>query len=79
METQGLSNKKDKAISKEEAISMAKIECEKQDWPWLEPVIAKSWFGDWVIITNSKSRGLNAKIIIHKRTGIIKASNFFQR
>jgi hypothetical protein len=65
-------------ITREDALSIARTECESRGWPWHEPVAVLGHrlgcVGRWTVCTNRGSRGYNARISIHKKTGeVIKA------
>lgn len=60
-------------ISREDALFIAKEECLRRGWEWLDPVV--QWqLGTWLVITNSNWIGGNAWIDIDKETGeVIRA------
>lgn len=58
-------------ISREAALTIAQDECKRRQWVWREPVEIKLHFGQWRIYTNSKGRGVNARIAIDSQTGEI--------
>ena len=66
-------------VTKRQAVQIARAECKKQDWPWIEPVEISSKFGKWVVRTNSQAIGASARIIIDKQTGKIKKAGYLPR
>ena len=63
------------SISRTQAISIARSECERRQWAWLEPVKAQSGDKVWIIHTSWGYRGGNAKISIDRETGeVVKAA-----
>ncbi len=74
-----LSGRSKSGISKAEALSVARQECEKRRWGWREPVIARSRRGIWVVHTNWGSRGMNATIYIDGETGDVIDATYLPR
>ena len=58
-------------ISKTDALSIARAECERRDWLWWEPVHIKTSWGSWEIWTNADEKGGNVRILVSKDTGEI--------
>ena len=56
-------------IQKAVALEIAKVVCSENDWPWLEPVQIHGGLRNWTIVTNSTRIGMNARIVIRRRTG----------
>lgn len=67
------------AISKPDAIKIAKRECCKNNWPWLDPIKVKFRRQRWLVETNWRSRGANAKIEIDGNTGAIIDARYWPR
>jgi hypothetical protein len=66
-------------ISKDEAIRIAKNECEKRGWGWLEPVEAKRGRKAWKIRTNAFSLGTIAVFSIDHQTGEVLRAGYISR
>ena len=66
-------------IPKDQAITIAQNECTKHEWPWLEPIEVSSRWRTWIVYTNGRSRGGNARIVVDKETGQIIESGFLPR
>ena len=58
-------------ISKEEAVEVARKECERRGIPWLEPVKVFRHYGNWSVWTHANHRGGNVRVIVDKETGEI--------
>jgi hypothetical protein len=71
--------RKRKSITNEALIALAKRECEKEGWTWLEPVDVSEGVFNWTVITNSDSMGCNARVVISKRTGEVVKKSFTPR
>lgn len=54
---------------KKAALELAKQECMRMGWPWIEPVRVECRWREVIIHTNADSIGCNAKIVIKRRTG----------
>jgi len=72
-------SKKSDDISKEDAIKIAKYVCKNEDWHWLEPVSVLNGFRKWTVITNHECIGLNARIVINKKSGEVISKSFIKR
>lgn len=80
MSSQQLFRRKDEiGISVEEAILIARQECEKRVWPWLEPLKVVWQHGVWIVHTNWGNRGANAVIRIDAGTGKVIEAKFLPR
>ncbi len=74
-----LFGKSDALVTEEQAVQIARAECEKQDWPWLEPVKVTSRFKNWLVRTNSMAIGASARIIISKKSGKVQQAGYLER
>jgi hypothetical protein len=74
-----LSRRSRLTISKTEAISIARDECEKRKWTWREPVKVQSRWGIWIVHTNWGYRGVNARIAIDQETGEVTEAAYLPR
>ncbi len=75
-----LFRKSQNSITKEQAIQIAKAECEKRGWTWCEPVSATSRFGgNWKIHTNEGKRGINARFVVDRFSGEVKSAGYIPR
>ncbi|HLO49615.1 MAG TPA: hypothetical protein VK211_14465 [Kamptonema sp.] len=52
----------------DEAHTIAMAICEKQGWPFFDPIHIYSGKENWVITTNYHARGCNASITVSKAT-----------
>jgi hypothetical protein len=66
-------------ISKAEAIKIAKEECEKREWGWLEPIEVKQSRKTWKIRTNAEARGTIAAFSIDHQTGEVVRAGYLTR
>lgn len=69
-------------MTKEEALSIARAEAEREGWPWIAPVLiesAGSEGGQWRIMTNARRMGGNVNIVVDDRTGTIVSKGFARR
>lgn len=73
-----LGNSKDE-INEQRAIQIAKVECEKRNWTWIEPVKVLTRFSSWEVRTNSKGKGVSARIIIDRKSGKVKKAGYLGR
>ena len=55
-------------LSLEAAEGFARDECERQGWPWTEPVRARRQLNGYRFWTNARSRGGNAEIVVAANT-----------
>ncbi len=56
-------------ITKAEAIAIARVECERRDLPWREPVVVMTEWGTWIVLTSADWLGGNVRIFVRKDTG----------
>ena len=68
-----------KHLSKDDLLELARRECEKEGWPWLEPVLIQDRMFRWIILTNGLVAGRNVQIGVSKKTGEITSKRFFHR
>jgi hypothetical protein len=66
-------------ISEEEALLIARDECKKRDWAWLDPVEVQSQRGKWIVRTNRQGRGANARVVIDQNTGTVIDAAYLPR
>lgn len=66
-------------ITKERAVLIAQQACEEQGWTWMAPVHVQQFGGNWVIQTNWRKRGCNARFKIDCQTGVVKGKAFLPR
>lgn len=59
-------------ITREQALEIARRECERRDLPWQEPVRVMSEFAEWAVWTHADHRGGNVRVIIDKGTGEVR-------
>ncbi len=57
------------AISREEAVAIAREECAQRGWPWREPIRVEEGWRSYVVRTNTEMRGGNCMILVSTRTG----------
>jgi len=57
------------AVSREQALDIARRECERRGLPWQEPVRVMSELADWAVWTHADHRGGNVRVIVDKGTG----------
>jgi hypothetical protein len=66
-------------ISMDEALNIAKNECDQREWGWLEPVEIKRGRKAWKIRTNAKSLGTIAVFSIDHQTGEVLRAGYVSR
>lgn len=66
-------------ITKEQALVIAQQVSKERNWSWEEPVDVKLGWRGWRIYTNSYTRGLNIRILIHRDTGEILEAVYLPR
>jgi hypothetical protein len=66
-------------ITVEEAVRIARAECDARGWPWQEPISVHRGLWTIHVRTNTEYRGGNASVIINARTGSIKGSGYMNR
>ena len=62
-----------------DAISIAKHECENRGWPWLEPIQVFWRPFSFRVLTHANCRGGNVVVRIRKRDGAVLHSGFCSR
>lgn len=75
----GIFSREPPNISREKAISLAKIECEKRGWPFLGVIKVQEKRRSWIVNTNWESRGSNVKLRVDKNTGEVIDAKFMPR
>jgi len=53
-----------KHLSKDDLVELARRECKKEGWPWLEPVHIQDRMFRWIILTNALLAGRNVQISV---------------
>lgn len=73
-------------LTKDEALSIARAEAEREGWPWIEPVLATpeshgfdSPRGCWRFMTNARVLGGNVNVLVDAETGDIIQKGFVRR
>ena len=51
-------------MTKEDALTIAKSECDSRDWPWMQPILVSRNAASYRVWTNANARGGNAHIEI---------------
>jgi hypothetical protein len=69
----------ERTVSRDDAVTLGRQECERRGWPWLEPVEVRETRRAWQILTNRKAIGCNASIAVEKRTGRVTQAAFAPR
>jgi hypothetical protein len=67
------------AVTVEDAKRLAREECERRGWQWIEPVFVKRFFWVYHVMTNASNRGGNVNIWVDARSGRIKDAKFASR
>lgn len=57
------------AISRSEALLIARRVCQEERWSWDEPILIKEGLRKWFVWTNANSAGGNASITIDMLSG----------
>jgi hypothetical protein len=70
---------REEGVSRDDAVTLSRQECERRGWPWLEPVEVRETRCAWQIFTNRKATGCNASFGVEKRTGKITQAAFAPR
>jgi|GEM_PF-2798085 len=66
-------------LTKEDAVKIAKLECESRKTSWIEPIHLAEHVRSYSIMTNSGYRGGNAIIVIDVTTGNVTHFAFVPR
>lgn len=66
-------------ITKNEAIQIAREECERREWPWQEPILVYWGIFSFTVRTNTKRKVGNASFRIRKRDGVVIGAGFADR
>lgn len=67
------------SISRDEAIEIARRECEKRGWVWAEPTAVRWGLRKWTVWTNADGIGSNAVFSINRSSGTVEAARFLRR
>lgn len=67
------------AVSKDEALAVAKRLCSENGWPWEEPVAIDEGLRRYYIRTNASKRGGNVNMQIDCLSGVVISAHFSQR
>ena len=54
--------------TRERLRGIARGVCDGEGWPWLQPVEIKKRWGKYLVITNARSIGCNARVEIDRKT-----------
>ena len=66
-------------LTREQATEIARAECERNAWPWQEPVrVSRRLLGGYEVMTNTSAIGGNVFIRI-SRSGKVSGSGFSRR
>jgi hypothetical protein len=68
-----------KPLNPGDAIAIARVECEKEGWPWLGPVILQTNPMNWIVITGYDASGRNVRMVISRGTGEVVCKSFIRR
>lgn len=68
-----------KRLTAEEARQIAREECERRAWPWIEPISVQRSLGSFHIMTNAHQRGGNVNIWVDARSGEVEKAGFAKR
>lgn len=66
-------------IPEAEALALARAECDRHGWTWLNPVRVARHRSTWMIKTNVECKGSNAHVEIDFYTGEVMRSGFAPR
>ena len=66
-------------ITREDALQIAKEECDRRGWPWREPVAVYWRFTYWFVWTNARAMGAKAWIKVNKRNGKVCSAGYIPR
>ena len=66
-------------LTREEALSRAKVHVERQGWPWEEPVVVSEGVTVFRIRTNTNFRGGNVNVGVKVSDGSIAFARFARR
>jgi hypothetical protein len=59
-------------LSREAAESVARVECERRGFAWVEPVRVYRSYGDWSVVTGADRRPHYVRIIVDGGTGEVR-------
>lgn len=62
-------------IPPDEALEIARRECERQGWSWNEPIHVSERLTSYQVMTNADATGGNAFVTIDGTTGEVRSSN----
>lgn len=66
-------------LTREQASEIAHAECERNSWPWQEPVrVSRRLLGGYEVMTNASAIGGNVFVRIN-RAGEVTSSGFARR
>src|SRR5258705_5559631 len=66
-------------LNQGDVIAIARVECEKEGWPWLGPVILQANPMNWIVITGYDASGRNVRMVISRGTGEVLCKSFLRR
>jgi hypothetical protein len=67
------------AITSEYALEIAREECRKRGWPWVDPVVVTEELRSWRIWTNAEHLGGNVIIRINSLNGSVEHASLTPR
>lgn len=70
--TRWLTRNAGNAVSKDEALEVARAACKARGLGWREPVTITRYVGDWVVLTDADKRGGNIRLLVDGDTGAVK-------
>jgi hypothetical protein len=59
-------------IAREEAIAIARAECERRSWNFDEPIAVHQGLKDYEVVTRADSRGGNVRVSVDAATGRVR-------
>jgi hypothetical protein len=63
-------------IGRERALAIARDECVRRDWPWIEPVDLQEGPFEYTIRTNALNRGGNVNLRVRCTDGRVSGAAF---
>jgi hypothetical protein len=63
-------------IGRERALEIAKDECSRRGWPWIEPVDFQEGLLEYAIRTNARNRGGNVNLRVRCADGRVSSAAF---
>jgi hypothetical protein len=66
-------------VAADEALQAARAVCDRNGWPWQEPVLVHESPISYWLMTNSRSQGGNCTFVVGMRSARIKKASFASR